>query len=69
MRKTIIAHGVKNLRDYGYPDCDEKNILTDPIYSVFFKSMLQDNIGKSTVSVDRIINDLIAEIDKKGGAT
>lgn len=46
VQKKLLANAVRNLREFGYPDCDEKNILTDPIYSAFFKSMLEDNIGQ-----------------------
>lgn len=39
----IIAAGVRNLHEFGYPDCDSKNILTDRIYAAFFDSMLQEH--------------------------
>lgn len=60
IRKSLIAAGVKNLREYGYPDCTESNILTDRIYSAFFKSMLGDNLGFRK-DVDAEIEKLIAE--------
>lgn len=44
-REKLIAAGVRNLREFGYPDCDEKNILADQIYSVFFDRMLADHRG------------------------
>lgn len=46
IRSKLISAGVKNLREFGYPKCDEKNILTDLIYKGFFVSMLRDNLGK-----------------------
>lgn len=52
----LIEAGVKNLREFGYPDCNSENILTDQIYSAFFKSMLEDNKGKG---VDKEIDALI----------
>jgi hypothetical protein len=42
MEKKLIANGVLNLQKYGYPDCNKNNILTDLIYSGFFKSMLKE---------------------------
>ncbi len=46
IQQKIIQAGVKNLKEYGYPGCDSKNILTDQIYKAFFSSMLEDNLGK-----------------------
>ena len=47
MRYKIIETGVRNLKEFGYPNASKNNILTDPIYSAFFKSMLEDNLGKA----------------------
>lgn len=44
IREKVIAAGVKNLKEFGYPDVNEHNILTDEVYSQFFESMLRDNI-------------------------
>ncbi len=46
IRSKLISAGVKNLREFGYPSCDDKNILTDQIFKAFFVSMLRDNLGK-----------------------
>lgn len=43
--QKIIAKGVRNLQEFGYPDVTPENILTDEIYSTFFKSMLEENLG------------------------
>jgi len=59
MEDKILAAGVRNLKEYGYPDVNKENILTDPIYSAFFKSMLNDNLGKG---VDEVINGLLGDI-------
>lgn len=61
MKDKLIAAGVANLREYGYPDCDKDNILTDRIYKAFFASMLEDNKGKAGASVDRAIDELLAK--------
>lgn len=62
-RDKIIEAGVRNLKTYGYPNVDSANILTDAIYSAFFRSMLEDNKGKGA---DRVINSLLAELPKQG---
>jgi len=55
----LIDAGVKNLKAYGYPDCNKDNILTDQIYSAFFESMLNDNKGNGR-DIDAAINELLA---------
>ena len=50
---------MRNLKEFGYPNASKDNILTDPIYSAFFKSMLEDNLGKGA---DEAINQLLSEI-------
>jgi len=61
IREKLIKNGIINLKEFGYPDVDEKNILTDMIYSAFFKSMLEDNLEKG---YDTEIKSLINEIEK-----
>ncbi len=63
VRTKLIAAGVRNLRSFGYPACDEKNILTDLIYKEFFSSMLRDNKGQDEAA-DEIIDALLAKISK-----
>jgi hypothetical protein len=62
IRTHLIAAGVKNLKEYGYPDVNETNILTDTIYKAFFVSMLTDNLRKSSKQIDNVIDNLIKEI-------
>ena len=62
MKEKLIAAGVKNLQEFGYPNCTKDNILTDMVYKEFFKSMLKDNLGKAGKIVDNAINELIAVI-------
>jgi hypothetical protein len=59
IREHLIAAGVKNLKEFGYPDVNAENLLTDIVYSGFFASMLRDNLGQG---VDEQINALLAEI-------
>jgi hypothetical protein len=59
VKDKLIAAGVKNLREFGYPACDEKNILTDYVYSKFFVSMLKENKGHGK-EIDDAIDELLA---------
>lgn len=58
-RETMLAAGVKNLKEFGYPAVTKENILTDYLFSKFFKSMLEDNKGQGA---DAVIEALILEI-------
>ena len=66
VRESLIAAGVKNLKEFGYPSVDEKNIFTDTVYVLMFQSMLRDNLSRSTPIIDEVINDLLKEIGTKG---
>ena len=61
MRKTIIEDCVNKLRDSDYVDVDAKNIFTDTLYKMFFKSILEQNLGKDGF-VDCAIQDLLKDI-------
>lgn len=63
MKDKLISNGIKNLKEFGYPEVTADNILTDIIYSGFFKSMLKDNLGHSA-QIDKAINELLEEIKK-----
>lgn len=65
VRAKLIAAGVRNLKEFGYPGVTVENILTDDIYSRFFKSMLEDNKGKGA---DADIDSLLADIGKRDAA-
>ena len=69
MRDKLIEAGVKNLHAYGYPAANAENILTDTIYTGFFRSMLKDNLGHGK-DIDKAINELLDEtsgwLDEKG---
>ncbi len=64
MRRNLIRCGVKNLKQFGYPSVSESNILTDRIYSAFFKSMLQNDCNK-VKGYEKIIEGLLKEIESK----
>ena len=59
VRDTLVVAGVKNLREFGYPDCNKDNILTDMIYRRFFLSILMVNRGYS-MEADKAIDELIS---------
>ena len=61
MKDQLIAAGVNNLHIFGYPACNSENILTDPIYKSFFKSMLEANLGKSQKH-DLAIRELLQQV-------
>ena len=62
MKDKLIKAGVKNLQEFGYPNANKENILTDEVYKAFFASMLKDNLGNST-DIDKAINELLAQCD------
>lgn len=45
-RSQIVQDCINNIKEFGYPYVDNKNIFTDDIYSRFFKRILEDNLGK-----------------------
>lgn len=64
IKTHLLNAGVKNLKEFGYPEVNSENILTDDVYSEFFKNMLNENKGHSQ-SIDDVINELIKEIETK----
>lgn len=62
IENKLIDAGVRNLQEFGYPGCTKDNILTDMIYSAFFKNMLESNLGKG---FDQEIRNLMRKLPKK----
>jgi hypothetical protein len=62
IRAKLIENGVRNLKEFGYPSVDTKNILTDGVFKQFFVSMLKDNLGQG---FDTEINALLSELAGK----
>ncbi len=58
-RDKLLAAGVRNLKEFGYHGVTKDNILTDYVFSAFFKSMLKENLG---AGADKEIKALLAEI-------
>ena len=67
IKDLLLGAGVSNLKEYGYAEVTKENILTDNIYSRFFKSALNENKGSqnSNSQIDGVIDELIMQIDKK----
>jgi hypothetical protein len=67
IKNHLIQAGIKNLKEFGYPDVNEKNILTDEIYSNFFASMLIENkdVKIITNQIISVIDELLNEIKTK----
>lgn len=63
IRSQIIKNAVINMHEFGYEYANEENIINDEVYSIFFKSMLQNNLGKASKRIDEVIVELIGEID------
>lgn len=60
IRQVLINNGIKNLNEFGYPDVNEHNLLTDLIYASFFQSMLKQS---REIATSKSMNDIVSEID------
>jgi hypothetical protein len=65
MEEQLIRAGVKNLKEFGYPAVDKDNILTDLVYSSFFKRMLETTkeAAKGNKSVTSACDNLLSKIE------
>lgn len=61
IRDGLLAAGVRNLKEFGYPGCNKSNILTDTVYKAFFKAMLERDEQKNPDVVE-VLKQLLAEI-------
>jgi len=64
IRQKLLLAGVKNLTEFGYQSVNTESILTDEVYQMFFRSMLEDNLGSGN-QIDEVINELLSEIVNK----
>ena len=63
IREKIIAAGVRSLQQFGYPDCNNENIMTDKVFKAFFESQLQELIsGRSSRIIKEASKELLAEL-------
>lgn len=58
IKQKMLNAGVNNLKEFGYPEVNTENILTDMVYSAFFKSMLLENKGHGK-QIDEVIDELL----------
>ncbi len=63
LEAKLIENGIKNLKEFGYPDVNKENILTDYVYSKMFLGMLKENLGNGS-QIDVVINSIIDKINK-----
>jgi hypothetical protein len=63
LRERLINNGIKNLKEFGYEQVNKDNILTDDVYSQFFRSMLNDSLG-TIPSIDGVIKSLLTEVKR-----
>jgi len=61
IKDSLLKAGVKNLKEFGYPFVTTESILTDEVYSLYFKNMLIENKSNSPI-IDETIEQLLKEI-------
>lgn len=64
LREKYIKAGVANLKEFGYPSVNAENILTDRLFKMFFRQMLNGNLGDPDYD-DKVLQELIDEIEKR----
>jgi len=64
IKNHLIKNGVKNLKEFGYPEVSEDNLMTDEVYKLAFKAMLENNKGFGQ-RLDAIIDEMISEVDSE----
>lgn len=64
--ERLIAAGVKNLKEFGYPHVTAENILTDDVYRAFFVNMVRDSLIELEYvkSPNSVIREAIKELKK-----
>jgi hypothetical protein len=70
LRDRMLAGGVRSLQKFGYPKVNADNIMTDMVYSAFFRRELEDvaNEEQLPASFRSLASTMIAEIDATGAA-
>ena len=68
LRAKLLAGGVANLKQFGYPTVNAENIMTDYVYRAFFKSMLKDQSfaaksSRNGKSICAACDQMVAEIE------
>lgn len=63
IRDGLLEAGVRNLKEFGYEGANKTNIVTDKVYSEFFKKMLEDD-DSSRPDIVEVRNELLSQIKK-----
>ena len=58
LRDKLLAAGVRNLKEFGYPGVTTENILTDSVYSAFFRSMLEEHSGVGKADAQLLLEEI-----------
>jgi len=62
IRFLIIKKAIQNMKLFGYENVTTENILTDEVYKLYFKSMLDENVGQGGNQVNIVITELLKEV-------
>lgn len=64
LRQRVITGLVRALKQLGYPDCTEENVLADPLHGLISVTILVDLHTKATrTQAQRVAEALLAEIE------
>jgi hypothetical protein len=65
MRAALISAGVRHLKEFGYPNCTATNIVTDRVYCLFFRRMLEGTRDdpEATQPIKAAAKELLREMD------
>lgn len=66
IKDSLIGIGVKKLKLFGFINVTTENIMSDEVYSLYFKRILQSMLGKRQAD-DATINELISLLKLKSG--
>ena len=61
IKSKLIKQVVIRLRKFGFVHVNEENILTDEVYSLYFKKILNEMLGENA-ETDLVINQLLKTI-------
>lgn len=62
-RERVIARGVEACHEFGWPAVTKENILTDRVYSMFFRGTLVDSLRGHGTRADQVLQSIIDDID------
>ena len=65
IQTQLIKAGIKALKEYGYPNVTEDNIISDYIYSSFFRELLYRSKDLHGGILNKDIELLVTEIENQ----